>query len=210
MISNVNSDEGARPIESCPAGGPILEPFEGLEFRSEEAAKVFYDDYARRVGFVMRAMSCRRSEIDGKILARQLGCNKEGHCLSTQGTLGSVRKQRESTREGCKAMILVKSDKDGKWVVTKFVKDHNHPLVTASREVRPAMSKVATIGWFIWKGRNECFGFNGSPVNMRVLIRVLVSLEDRGVDGQVTVSSQAKWPPLPVGCVIVNCDAAMV
>ncbi|KAF7149702.1 hypothetical protein RHSIM_Rhsim02G0079400 [Rhododendron simsii] len=89
----------------------------------------------------MRVMSCRRSEIDGKILARQLGCNKEGHCLSTQGTLGSVRKQRESTREGCKAMILVKSDKDGKWVVTKFVKDHNHPLVTAPREVRPAMDE---------------------------------------------------------------------
>ncbi|KAF7151048.1 hypothetical protein RHSIM_Rhsim02G0079600 [Rhododendron simsii] len=90
----------------------------------------------------MRVMTCRRSEIDGKILARRLGCNKEGHCLSTQGTLGSVRKQRESTREGCKAMILVKSDKDGKWVVTKFVKDHNHPLVTAPREVRPAMVRL--------------------------------------------------------------------
>ncbi|KAG5560900.1 hypothetical protein RHGRI_004057 [Rhododendron griersonianum] len=138
----MDSDEGARPIESCSAGGPILEPFEGLEFRSEEAAKVFSDDYARRVGFVMRVMSCCSSEIDGKILARKLGCNKEGHCLSTQGTLGSVRKQRESTREGCKAMILAKSDKDGKWVVTKFVKDHNHPLVTAPREVRLAMVRL--------------------------------------------------------------------
>ncbi|KAF7151943.1 hypothetical protein RHSIM_Rhsim02G0078200 [Rhododendron simsii] len=38
-------------------------------------------------------------------------------------------------------MILVKSNKAGKWVVTKFVKDHNHPVVTAPREVHPAMDE---------------------------------------------------------------------
>ncbi|XP_021629113.1 protein FAR1-RELATED SEQUENCE 5 isoform X3 [Manihot esculenta] len=120
-------------------GDSIVEPQEGMEFESEDAAKIFYDEYARQIGFVMRVMSCRRSERDGRILARRLGCNKEGYCVSIRGKFGNVRKPRPSTREGCKAMIHVKFDKSGKWVITKFVKEHNHPLVVAPREARQSM-----------------------------------------------------------------------
>ncbi|XP_059428945.1 protein FAR1-RELATED SEQUENCE 5 isoform X2 [Corylus avellana] len=144
----MDSDEGARAVESS-AGAElvvcetemVVEPYEGMEFESEDAAKIFYDEYARQVGFVMRVMSCRRSERDGKILARRLGCNKEGHCVSIRGKFGPVRKPRASTREGCKAMIHVKYDKSGKWVITKFVKDHNHPLVVSPREARQTMDE---------------------------------------------------------------------
>lgn len=142
----MDSDEGDRAVESS-AGADlvvcerdmVVEPYEGMEFESEDAAKIFYDEYARQIGFVMRVMSCRRSERDGKILARRLGCNKEGHCVSIRGKFGPVRKPRASTREGCKAMIHVKYDKSGKWVITKFVKDHNHPLVVSPREARQTM-----------------------------------------------------------------------
>ncbi|GMY32490.1 protein FAR1-RELATED SEQUENCE 5 isoform X1 [Fagus crenata] len=143
----VDSDEGARVESSTGAelvvyeSDTIIEPYEGMGFDSEDAAKIFYDDYARRLGFVMRVMSCRRSERDGKILARRLGCNKEGHCVSIRGKFGPVRKPRPSTREGCKAMIHVKYDKSGKWVITKFVKDHNHPLVVSPREARQTMDE---------------------------------------------------------------------
>ncbi|XP_044498318.1 protein FAR1-RELATED SEQUENCE 5-like isoform X3 [Mangifera indica] len=123
------------------AGDSIVEPCEGMEFESEDAAKIFYDEYARKLGFVMRVMSCRRSERDGRILARRLGCNKEGYCVSIRGKFGPVRKPRASTREGCKAMIHVKLDKSGKWVITKFVKEHNHPLVVAPREARQTMDE---------------------------------------------------------------------
>ncbi|RID67548.1 hypothetical protein BRARA_D02623 [Brassica rapa] len=71
-----------------------------MEFESEDAAKMFYDDYSRSLGFVMRVMSCRRSERDGRILARRFGCNKEGRCVSVRGKSGSVRKPRQSTRGG--------------------------------------------------------------------------------------------------------------
>ena len=43
--------------------------------------------------------------------------------------MGPDKKPRSSAREGCKATILVKMEKSGKWVVTRFEKDHNHPLV---------------------------------------------------------------------------------
>lgn len=145
----VDLDEDAEAIEGFTGGeiltvpfegDSIVEPHEGMEFESEDAAKIFYDEYARQVGFVMRVMSCRRSERDGRILARRLGCNKEGYCVSIRGKLGPVRKPRASTREGCKAMIHIKFEKEsGKWVITRFVKDHNHPLVVAPREARQTM-----------------------------------------------------------------------
>ncbi|KAH7521342.1 protein FAR1-RELATED SEQUENCE 5 isoform X2 [Ziziphus jujuba] len=144
----MDSDEGTVAVESSSihglvtyGGDTIVEPYEGMQFDSEDAAKIFYDEYARRLGFVMRVMSCRRSERDGRILARRLGCNKEGYCVSIRGKFGPVRKPRPSTREGCKAMIHVKYDKSGKWVITKFVKDHNHPLVVSPREARQTMDE---------------------------------------------------------------------
>ncbi|CAL1366102.1 unnamed protein product [Linum trigynum] len=140
------SDDGqetaAPPEQQEEDDESILEPCEGMEFDSEDAAKIFYDEYARKLGFVMRVMSCRRSERDGRILARRFGCNKEGHCVSVRGKQGNVRKPRPSTREGCKAMIHVKFDKSGKWVITKFVKEHNHPLVVvAHREARQTLDE---------------------------------------------------------------------
>ncbi|KAF3965944.1 hypothetical protein CMV_009916 [Castanea mollissima] len=94
LYKPMDSDEGARVESSAGAelaayeGDTVLEPYEGMEFESEDSAKIFYDEYARRLGFVMRVMSCRRSERDGKILARRLGCNKEGHCVSIRGKFG--------------------------------------------------------------------------------------------------------------------------
>ncbi|KAL5794480.1 hypothetical protein ACOSP7_003074 [Xanthoceras sorbifolium] len=109
--------------------GEILEPYVGMEFESEEAARKFYIGYARRVGFVVRIMQRRRSGIDGRTLARRLGCNKQGFSPNHKGSFGPDKKPRPSAREGCKATILVKMEKSGKWVVTRFEKDHNHPLV---------------------------------------------------------------------------------
>ncbi|KAK8717848.1 hypothetical protein V6N13_045101 [Hibiscus sabdariffa] len=104
------------------------EPYVGMEFESEEAAKVFYDAYATRVGFIMRVDAFRRSMRDGKVVWRRLVCNKEGF-RKLRPRRSENRKPRAITREGCKAMIVVKKEKTGKWVVTKFVKEHNHPLV---------------------------------------------------------------------------------
>ncbi|KAI3787948.1 hypothetical protein L2E82_00473 [Cichorium intybus] len=40
----------------------LEEPCVGMEFDSEDAAKKFYDEYARHAGFKMRIDQCRRSE----------------------------------------------------------------------------------------------------------------------------------------------------
>lgn len=105
-----------------------MEPYVGMAFESEEAAKVFYDAYGTRLGFIMRVDAFRRSMRDGEVVWRRLVCNKEGF-RKLRPRRSENRKPRAVTREGCKAMIVVKKEKTGKWVVTRFVKEHNHPLV---------------------------------------------------------------------------------
>ncbi|KAK9112376.1 hypothetical protein Scep_019895 [Stephania cephalantha] len=114
-----------------PEGETNLEPFEGMEFESEEAAKAFYNSYARRVGFSTRVSKSRHSRKDGAIIQRSFVCAKEGFRVERDraGNEGKVKRPRAVTRVGCKAMLAVKIQDSGQWVVSGFVKEHNHELV---------------------------------------------------------------------------------
>ncbi|KAK9665065.1 hypothetical protein RND81_14G088100 [Saponaria officinalis] len=109
-----------------PVGQPLDEPYVGQEFESETAAQAFYNAYATRVGFVIRVSKLSRSRRDGTAIGRSLVCNKEGYKLADKRE--KVVRQRAETRVGCRAMILARKTNSGKWVVTKFVKEHTHPL----------------------------------------------------------------------------------
>ncbi|KAJ4822684.1 hypothetical protein Tsubulata_027248 [Turnera subulata] len=102
------------------------EPYLGQEFDSEAAAHAFYNAYATRVGFVIRVSKLSRSRRDGSAIGRALVCNKEGFRMPDKRE--KIVRQRAETRVGCRAMILVRKVSSGKWVVTKFVKEHTHPL----------------------------------------------------------------------------------
>lgn len=129
----IESSNGKELVEH--EGNSKMEPHVGMEFESEEAAKVFYDTYATHLGFIMRVDAFRRSMRDGKVVWRRLVCNKEGF-RKFRPRRSENRKPRAITREGCKAMIVVKKEKTGKWVVTRFVKEHNHPLVATPANSR--------------------------------------------------------------------------
>lgn len=115
-------------INSSEEEEPIKEPQVGMEFESEEAAREFCSEYARSVGFVVRLDQCRRSEVDRRILSRRFSCNKQGFYAKARisNSIGPAGKLRTSTREGCKAMMLVKLVKSGKWIVIRFFKEHTH------------------------------------------------------------------------------------
>ncbi|GAV74313.1 FAR1 domain-containing protein/SWIM domain-containing protein/MULE domain-containing protein [Cephalotus follicularis] len=115
-----------------PQGDRNLEPYEGMEFESEEAAKAFYNSYARRVGFSTRVSMSRRSRRDGAIIQRSFVCAKEGFRVDKDKpgrADGRVKRPRAETRVGCKAMLVVKVQDSGRWVVSAFIKEHNHELV---------------------------------------------------------------------------------
>nr|GMC68723.1 protein FAR1-RELATED SEQUENCE 5 [Ipomoea batatas] len=98
-----------------PTGDLDLEPFDGMEFESEEAAKAFYNSYARRVGFSTRVSSSRRSRKDGAIIQRSFVCSKEGfRNLNEKRTKDrEIKRPRTITRVGCKAALSVKIQDSG-------------------------------------------------------------------------------------------------
>ncbi|KAL5820946.1 hypothetical protein ACOSQ3_022828 [Xanthoceras sorbifolium] len=106
-----------------------LEPYEGMVFESEEAAKAFYNSYARRIGFSTRVSMSRRSRRDGAIIQRSFVCAKEGFRVDKDNPLPRLKRPRAQTRVGCKALMVVKIQDPGRWVVSSFVKEHNHELV---------------------------------------------------------------------------------
>ncbi|KHN41795.1 Protein FAR1-RELATED SEQUENCE 5 [Glycine soja] len=123
------------------AGGDTnLEPCQGMEFESEEAAKAFYNSYARRVGFSTRVSMSRRSRRDGSIIQRSFVCAKEGFRVEREKHLvdGRVKRPRAETRVGCKAMLVVKIQDSGRWVVSSFLKEHNHELVPPDKALKYA------------------------------------------------------------------------
>uniref|UniRef100_A0A1D1YIE5 Protein FAR1-RELATED SEQUENCE 7 n=1 Tax=Anthurium amnicola TaxID=1678845 RepID=A0A1D1YIE5_9ARAE len=153
------SDEDNQPADvpvikesvltRCEAG---LEPYEGMQFESEEAAKVFYNAYARRVGFRIRISKYSRSRRDNSVISRQIVCSKEGfrEVRPKKGLFGGLfgerRRQRVVTRVGCRAMIMVKKLSSGMWTVSKFVKEHNHgPVPPRNLEVRVVRDVDTTV-----------------------------------------------------------------
>ncbi|KAL5703030.1 hypothetical protein ACHQM5_028174 [Ranunculus cassubicifolius] len=113
------------------------DPHVGMEFQSEQAALEYYDAYAKRVGFIIRVGNCHRSGRDNSIISRRFLCNKEGHRISNNKTKRNEnRKPRETTRLGCNAMIMVRREKNGRWVISKLEKDHCHSLGLPSSKAR--------------------------------------------------------------------------
>lgn len=102
------------------------DPYIGQEFESEAAAHAFYNAYATRVGFVIRVSKLSRSRRDGSAIGRALVCNKEGFRMPDKRE--KIVRKRAETRVGCRAMVLVRKVSSGRWVVTKFVREHTHPL----------------------------------------------------------------------------------
>ncbi|MQL89023.1 hypothetical protein Taro_021592 [Colocasia esculenta] len=113
-------------------------PYEGMEFETREAAHVFYNEYARRVGFGTRVGSVRYSQRSHAVIAQTYVCSKQGSAKPGKrpGDAGAGAgdsreiRRRVSIRSGCRALISLKKREDtGKWVVYRVEKHHNHPLV---------------------------------------------------------------------------------
>ncbi|XP_078437791.1 protein FAR1-RELATED SEQUENCE 9-like [Wolffia australiana] len=130
------------------------EPYVGMEFESEEAAKLFYMAYASRVGFSVRISKSRRSRNDESIIMRRFVCSKEGFHMKKEasaggGDEGKRRRKRTSIREGCQAMIEVIQKYYGRWVVTKFAPEHNHAVLPPSRVRYVAPEEYADLEPFV-------------------------------------------------------------
>lgn len=134
----------------------FTEPYIGMEFDSENAAKVFYEDYARTLGFSARL--CFES-----LASRDYLCSKDG--------------SKKRAGESCGAMLRIELRCGNKWVVTKFVKDHSHSIVGHSklRHLRPKRHFAATTN-----GGTETF----QSIDMVPSGVMYVSLDGNGISSE--------------------------
>ncbi|KDP43846.1 hypothetical protein JCGZ_20856 [Jatropha curcas] len=111
-----------------------LEPYIGMEFNTRDEAREFYISYGRCAGFTVRIHHNRRSRVNNQVIGQDFVCSKEGFRAKKY----VYRKDRvlpppPITREGCQAMIRLALRDGVKWVVTKFVKEHTHKLMSPSK-----------------------------------------------------------------------------
>lgn len=132
--------------EALNSSAPVDEPYLGQEFESEAAAHAFYNAYATRVGFIIRVSKLSRSRRDGTAIGRALVCNKEGFRMPDKRE--KIVRQRAETRVGCRAMILFRKVSSGKWIVTKFVKEHTHPLAPGKGRRDLICDQYPVSSWF--------------------------------------------------------------
>lgn len=126
--------EDDKIVEQSVINREVLEPYIGMEFNSRDEAREFYVAYGRRTGFTVRIHHNRRSRVNNQVIGQDFVCSKEGFRAKKY----VYRKDRvlpppPITREGCQAMIRLALRDGAKWVVTKFVKEHSHKLMSPSK-----------------------------------------------------------------------------
>ncbi|KAJ1424454.1 FAR1 DNA-binding domain [Sesbania bispinosa] len=126
--------EDEKFVEQPVAETEASEPFIGMQFNSREEAREFYIAYGRWIGFTVRIHHNRRSRVNNQVIGQDFVCSKEGFRAKKY----IHRKDRvlpppPATREGCQAMIRLALRDGGMWVVTKFVKEHTHKLMSPSK-----------------------------------------------------------------------------
>ncbi|KAK8923624.1 hypothetical protein KSP39_PZI019531 [Platanthera zijinensis] len=104
----------------------ILESYVGLQFDDLDSVYNFYNAYARSVGFGIRKNSGAKSQLSKELIWKNFVCDKSGLINQYSTKEPSTSKKYYVTRVDCKAKLDVRKNKEGKWFVSGFEKQHNH------------------------------------------------------------------------------------
>lgn len=121
-----------------------LEPLAGMEFESHGEAYAYYQEYARSMGFNTAIQNSRRSKTSREFIDAKFACSRYGTkreyekpANRPRSRQGSKQDQENATgrracaKTDCKASMHVKRRPDGKWIIHRFEKEHNHELMPA-------------------------------------------------------------------------------
>ncbi|KAI8536731.1 hypothetical protein RHMOL_Rhmol10G0279800 [Rhododendron molle] len=145
-----NDVEGEGSISSVDDSLCLLNDTEivQMKFVSEEEAGLFYNAYAKAMGFSVRKHKSKRHRgNEGYVKWRDWVCSREGkrnkkHLERTD----RKRRHRDEIRIGCGAKFRVccMSNTIENYVVTEFVSTHNHPL--AAQQCVPFLRSHRHVG----------------------------------------------------------------
>lgn len=114
----------------------MCKPIVGMEFATLEASQVFWEQYARDVGFGARIGVTRKGKKDGIVRLRTYVCSREGNEYYDPRYINS--KRRGDRRCGCGVLMTVKLVKEkGTFRVETFTEEHNHGLDGKPSAPRP-------------------------------------------------------------------------
>ncbi|VFQ62544.1 unnamed protein product [Cuscuta campestris] len=121
-----------------------LEPLAGMEFESHGEAYAYYQEYARSMGFNTAIQNSRRSKTSREFIDAKFACSRYGTKREYEKPVNRPRSRqggkqdqenatgrRACAKTDCKASMHVKRRPDGKWIIHRFEKDHNHELLPA-------------------------------------------------------------------------------
>lgn len=106
--------------EAIASGVPLV----GMVFESEEKAYEYYISYASNIGFTVRKGWWDKTS-KNTTRSRMFVCSREGFKPKNES-----KRVRPETRTGCQARMAIKTDIRGRYRVSDFIPDHNHPLST--------------------------------------------------------------------------------
>ncbi|KAL2996685.1 hypothetical protein AAZX31_09G001200 [Glycine max] len=119
------------------------EPEPGPEFSSKEEAFSYYQTYAKSVGFSAIIKASRRSRISGNFIDAKFACTRYGTPPNPQKP--KPKRARTSPKTDCKASMHVKRTPHGTWIISSFIKHHNHQTNSnnnASPSRKPKIKKT--------------------------------------------------------------------
>ena len=109
-------------------------PYVGMKFEYDDDAYVFYNRYAKTMGFGVRKGVVRRSKKDGCVIGCRFFCSKEGFREERYKKNTAIKKRRRGeTRVGCGAITYVNKTDEGMWAVSLFEENHNHKCETPKK-----------------------------------------------------------------------------
>ncbi|KAL3613679.1 hypothetical protein CASFOL_041753 [Castilleja foliolosa] len=117
-----------------PTCDPLLKPYVNQYFSSLEDGIEFYRRYAANCGFDVRLGTTKRAR-DLSITNKYVYCSREGEKYTPAAPkVNDVqvdkqkKRERPTTRLGCRARIQLTSSTNSTYIVKKFEEQHNHEL----------------------------------------------------------------------------------
>lgn len=105
---------------------------------------MFYNGYAKYVGFCVSIKTSRRSKLD-----RQLIDVKYAYIRYGKKQQSNARNPRPCLKVKCDACLWIRRSCDGKWIVHSIIKDHNHELF-------PSHARYFPCHWGINQAQKNC------------------------------------------------------
>ncbi|KAK8614930.1 hypothetical protein V6N13_068717 [Hibiscus sabdariffa] len=147
------------------------EPFIGQTFESEDEAFVFYNNYAKRHGFVVR--KDRSDTRNGKTIRRDILCHRAGKQRLKVADHSKPQRNKKSSKCDCKAhmRITLKRSFDifpEEWHVSKFVNLHNHGMISPE-----AMRFLPTNRTITSEDEKQILMYKEAGLQVRQIIKVM-------------------------------------